>query len=306
VAALLALLSSVLWGSADFFGGLASRRLPAMLVVGWSQAAGLVAVGAVAVATGAWHDPAGWVGWSVFAGVCGTVGLVAFYTALAIGTMGVVSPIAALGVVVPVLAGLLGGDRPSRLQSAGMLLGLVGALAASGPELSTQGLLRARGRSVRRELETGSRGRTLLPSPQQAAAPARSVWLAAAAGLAFGVALLGIQRGADHSPVMTLVGMRVASTTTFLLAALVLRRRVPVPARQLPMLIAVGVTDAAANLAFAYASTLGLASVVAVIGALYPVATVLLGRFVLAERLAPIQQFGVGLAMIGVVMLAAG
>ena len=159
---------------------------------------------------------------------------------------------------------------------------------------------------MRRELETGSRGRTLLPAPPQAAAPARSVWLAAAAGLAFGVALLGIQRGADHSPVMTLVGMRVASTTTFLLAALVLRRRVQVPPRQLPMLVAVGVTDAAANLAFAYASTLGLASVVAVVGALYPVATVLLGRFVLAERLAPIQQLGVGLAMVGVVMLAAG
>jgi drug/metabolite transporter (DMT)-like permease len=306
VAALLALLSSVLWGSSDFFGGLASRRLPAVLVVGWSQGAGLVGVTAVAVLRGATDDPSGWLVWSVLAGVCGAVGLVAFYTALAIGTMGVVSPIAALGVVVPVVVGLLGGDRPSTLQAGGMVLGLLGALAASGPELSGRGLFRARARSVRTELETGSRGRTLLPEPDRAAAPARSVWLACAAGLAFGVALLGIQRGADHSPLMTLVGMRASSVGTFAAGALLLRRTVGVPARMLPLLIAVGLVDAGANLAFAFATVRGLPSVVAVIGALYPVATVLLGRFVLGERLAPVQQLGVGLAMGGVALLAAG
>jgi drug/metabolite transporter (DMT)-like permease len=277
VAALLALLSSLLWGSADFFGGLASRRLAAVLVVGWSQVAGLLSVVVVAAATGAYRDPAGWLAWSVFAGLAGSSGLVTFYTALSIGTMGVVSPIAALGVVVPVLTGLLSGDRPSRWQSAGMVLGLVGALAASGPELSSR-----------------------------SSAPARSVWLAAAAGLAFGVALLGIQRGAQISPVMTLVGMRAASVSSFLLAAVLLRRSIAVPARQLPMLAGIGITDAAANLAFALATPRGLASVVAVTGALYPVATVLLGRFVLGERLVRVQQVGVGLGLGGVVLLAAG
>ena len=306
MAALLALLSSVLWGSSDFFGGLASRRLPAVLVVGWSQSFGLVGVVLVALVAGATDDPSGWLLWSLFAGVCGAVGLVAFYTALAIGTMGVVSPIAALGVVVPVLVGLLSGDRPSTLQAGGMVLGLLGALAASGPELSTSGLLRARARSVRQEVSMGGRGSTLLPEPDRAAAPARSVWLACAAGLAFGVALLGIQRGADHSPLMTLVGMRAASTGTFVLGALLLRRPVGAPVRMMPMLAAVGLVDAAANLAFAYATVRGLPSVVAVIGALYPVATVLLGRFVLGERMARVQQLGVALAMGGVVLLAVG
>lgn len=306
MAALLALLSSVLWGSSDFLGGLASRRVPAVRVVGWSQAAGLVGVTVVALLLGATDDPSGWLPWSMLAGLCGATGLVMFYTALAIGTMGVVSPIAALGVVVPVLVGLATGDRPSSVQAAGMVLGLLGALAASGPELSTARPRRARAGSVRTELETGARGRTMVPAPDGSAAPARSVALACASGVAFGVALLGIQRGAELSPVMTLVGMRATSVGTFALGALLLRRRAGVPGRVLPLLVAVGLVDAAANLAFAHATIRGLPSVVAVIGALYPVATVLLGRFVLHERLARVQQVGVGLAMAGVALLAIG
>ena len=108
---LLALTSSLLWGAGDFLGGTVSRRLPALAVVGVSQALALVVFLAVALATGeaAQGMPAtGWA-WAAAAGVSGLIGLVAFYSALAAGTMGVVAPIAALGVVVPVLAGLIGG-----------------------------------------------------------------------------------------------------------------------------------------------------------------------------------------------------
>jgi len=275
VAVLLALLSSVVWGGADFTGGLVSRRMPAIAVVAWSQTAGLVTIAAVAIATDSYSGPVGWLGWSVLAGLSGGLGLICFYTALSIGTMGVVSPIAALGAVVPVVAGLLGGDRPSRLQWAGMLLGLLGAVAASGPEL------------------TGG-------------ARLRSVWLATLAGLGFGVALYGIQRGARDNPMMTLVGMRAASVGSFALAAALSRTLIRVPARYVRVVAAVGVGDVTANLAFGVASTIGMASIVAVLGSLYPVVTVVLGRLVLDERLAVIQLLGVGLAMGGIILLALG
>jgi drug/metabolite transporter (DMT)-like permease len=268
----------VVWGSADFLGGVASRRLPPVAVVGWSQAVALVVVTTTAVVTGEVDAPAGWFWWSVLAGACGAAGLAAFYTALADGTMGVVSPLASLGVVVPVVGGLAAGDQPSTLQVVGMVLGFAGAMAAGGPELSG-GVLRT--------------------------AQARSVLLAVTAGFFFGVALLGIQRAAESSALMTTVGMRLTSVTIFAGVALAARSTGGVRRRDLPFLGLIGVMDVGANLLFGLASTRGLDSVVAVLGAVYPVVTVLLGAVVLRERLARVQQAGVVLALGGVALLAA-
>jgi drug/metabolite transporter (DMT)-like permease len=276
----LALLSSGLWGSADFFGGLLSRRLPSIAVVAWSQAAGLVVGLLVALGTGAWSDPPGWLPWAVLAGVSGACGLIAFYAALASGTMGVVSPIAALGAVVPVLAGVLQGEQPTAVQSMGIAVALLGAVLASGPELRSRGDRAA------------SRTR------------ARSVLLAVLAAVAFGVALLAIGRGAESSAVLTLVGMRTTSVSAFVVVALVLRSVGGVRPRDLPALGAIGACDLSANLAFGFASTLGLLSITAVLGSLYPVATVLLARFVLHERLLAVQWAGVGAALAGVALIA--
>lgn len=272
---LLALLSAGLWGSADFGGGLVSRRLPPVAVVAWSQSVGLLAVGVAALATGAYTAPTGWVLWSVLSGVVGTLALVAFYAALASGTMGVVSPIAALGAVVPVLIGLASGERPSALQVVGIVVALLGAAAASGPEL-------------------GGAGR------------ARPVVLAALAGVGFGLALTFIGRGAESSTLMTLVGMRATSVTGFVVLALVVRTVGGVRTRHLAPLAAIGIADAGANLTFGIASTMGLLSVTAVVASLYPVVTVLLARFVLSERLRPVQQAGVVAALGGVVLMSAG
>jgi hypothetical protein len=114
----LALCASLLWGSADFLGGTAARRLPATGVVLVSQAAALAGLVVVATATGAYGASIGYLGWALAAAVVGVVALVGFYAALATGTMGVVAPIAALGVVVPVAVGLAQGDRPSAWQAA--------------------------------------------------------------------------------------------------------------------------------------------------------------------------------------------
>ena len=113
----LALLSSAVWGTADFLGGTASRRLPPVSVVIWSEGAELVPLLVIAVALGGFTAPTGYLPWAVLGGLAGMLGIVAFYRALATGTMGVVAPIAALGVALPVFAGIASGDRPSVLRT---------------------------------------------------------------------------------------------------------------------------------------------------------------------------------------------
>jgi drug/metabolite transporter (DMT)-like permease len=284
VPVLLALVSCVLWGSADFGGGLLTRRLPSPVVVRWSQGAALLFVGVLALATGAWRDPPGWAGWAVVAGLAGMGGLVCFYAALATGTMGVVSPIAALGAVVPVLAGLLSGERPSWPALLGIGLGLAGAAAAGGPEF--------RG-------GTGS----------------RSVLLAVAAGMMFGPSLVCISHGARASTLMTMVGMRATSVAVLGVVALLAARRAVrrgrtppprVPLRLVPALAVVGLADVTANVLYAIASHGALLSVVAVLAGLYPVATVVLAALVLRERMRWVQRAGVVVALAGVALLASG
>lgn len=274
MAVLLALSSGIMWGGSDFLGGLLSRSRRAVAVVAGSQACGLVAIGMVALVTGAWHGSLAWLGWSVLAGLLGAAGLVAFYTALGCGTMGVVSPIAALGAVVPVLVGLAQGESPSTLDVVGLVLALLGVVAASGPELS------------------GGAG-------------ARPVVLASVAGVCFGLALAFIGRGAETDAVMTMTGMRVTSVGLFLVAALARRTTGGLTVRDTGTLAVVGVADVGANLLFALATQRGLLSITAVLGSLYPVVTVLLARIVLHERLRLVQQVGVVAALTGVVLVSA-
>ncbi len=275
MAAVLALLSSALWGSSDFLGGLLTRSRSAYAVVAGSQAFGLVTIAAVALVTGEWHASLGYLPWAVGAGLCGGVGLVAYYAALSSGTMGVVAPIASMGAVVPVVLGVIGGEHPSWLQVLGILLALVGVAGASGPEL------------------TGGSGR-------------RPVLLAALAGASFGAALYFIGRGADHNAVMTLVGMRASTVSLFLLAALALRTTGGIRPRDLGPLAVVGIGDVVANLLFAVATQRGLLSIASALTSFYPVITVMLARWVLQERLRPVQWTGVGLALGGVALLSIG
>lgn len=281
MAAVLALLSSLLWGSADFLGGSVSRRHRAALVVGVSQAVGLLAVLVVAGVAGAFGDDTGYVPWAMLSGIAGVVGLVSFYAALAAGTMGVVSPIAALGVVVPVLVGLARGERPGTLQVVGIVVAIAGVVLASGPELS---------------------GR----------AGARPLLLAGVAAVGFGLALLAIAEGSRSSTLMTLVTMRATSVTLLVAALLVAlgrgfpRAELRLGRADLLLVALVGVGDVSANLTFGLASTRGLVSVVAVLGSLYPVVTVLLARVLHGERLGTAQTVGVAGALGGVALIAVG
>ncbi|MGL4173488.1 MAG: EamA family transporter [Actinomycetota bacterium] len=276
---ILALLSSLSWGTADFLGGLASRKRAVFAVVAGSQLCGLVAFGLLAIMWGAWSDPTGWIPWSIVSGLLGTSGLVCFYTALSRGTMGVVSPIAALGAVVPVVVGLIGGERLTAVTSVGLVVALAGAIAASGPELR---------------------------AAREGDGSAMPVLLAAAAGVFFGAALVTVERGARYSLLMNLTGMRITSVLLFVVVALVVRTTGGLSIRDVPLLTAIGIGDAGANALFALAADQGLLSVAAVLGSLYPVVTVLLARWVLRERLTLIQQAGVVTALVGVVLVSWG
>lgn len=285
VPAFLALLASLLWGTADFLGGTATRRLPVTSVVGVSQLVALLGLLPVAVLTGALDEPRDYVGPGLLAGAAGLVALAAFYRALAVGTMGVVAPVAALGVVVPVAAGLIDGESPAPVQLLGIGVAVVGVVLASGPELSGEG-----------------RG-GLQP-----------LLLAGVAALGFGAVFVliaeGTASGSLGSVVMTLLTMRLVSVLvlTALLAATVRSRgaQLGVSRGDLPVLLAIGAFDVGANAAFAVASQSDLISVTAVLASLYPVVTVLLARRILDERLVGLQVPGVVLSLVGVALLAAG
>lgn len=285
VTAALALLASALWGGADYLGGLLSRRLPALSVTLVGQAAALVAAALVVAALGGYVGPGAWWGWGVACGVVGPVALIAFYTALATGTMGVVAPIAATGVVVPVVVGLARGERPSTLQLLGITAAVVGVVLAA----------RAPGA-----------GRT---------AGHRPVLLALFAAAGFGTVLLVVAEGSRTSVGTTLVVQRV--TNVALLGALLVARarsarsggvRAVLGVRRvdLPAVALCGLGDVTANGVYAIASRGGLVSVVAVLASLYPVATALLARQLLGERLLPAQAAGVATALAGVALMAAG
>jgi len=287
VAALLALLSSALWGTSDFLGGTASRRIPATSVLGVSQLVALLGLVPLAAVLGAFDEPTSYVLPAVAAGLAGVVALGCFYRALAIGTMGVVAPVASLGVVVPVVLGLLQGERPGPFALAGMALAIVGVVLASGPELSG-----------------GGRG------------GAQALVLAVIAAVGFGAVLALVAEGSGGEDgtltavVMVLLTMRLVSVLALSGAWLALRRSrgagLGVGRADVTVLVAIGVFDVGANGTYALASQSDLVSISAVLASLYPVVTVLLARRFHAERLVPVQLVGVVLAVTGVVLIAGG
>ena len=270
----LALASSVVWGAADFSGGSLTKRLPTFAVTIVSQAAGFVALLAAVAVHGEVTGRSLALG--VLAGLGGGTGLAAFYRALSIGTMSVVSPLAACGAVVPFAIALAAGDRPSALALVGAVAALAGAVLASVEE---------------RRASSPERG--------------RAIALAVFAAVALGVFVYFLGLGSREGDVLsTLVGARVGSLAVLLVLAGALRAPLRLPPASVPGVAAVGLADVSANALFAVASSRGLLSLVAVLGSLYPVVTVLLAHVLLGERLTRAQQAGVVVALAGVAAIA--
>ena len=209
------------------------------------------------------------------AGLVGLVGLSAAYRGMAIGVVSVVSTIAATGPVVPILVGLVLGERPSLLQFGGIVLTLAGI-----------GLL-----AFDRRPQAGGK---LVPG----------VGLALLAALAFGIFLVAIRYASRPDPLWGVLATRSGSVLALTLLGLAFRSRVKVARADVPSLFAVGVLDVSADVFFAFATTVGLLSIVSILSSLYPVATVILARIVLKERMARLQQAGIGLALAGVLLIS--
>jgi drug/metabolite transporter (DMT)-like permease len=278
IAVVLALAASVSWGIADFGGGLGARRTQLVWVLLISQVAGLALVGTMALVTHphapSEHDLA----WGVFAGVLGVTGLAAFYRALAVGAMGVVGPISAMGAIVPVTYGLARGERPSALQAVGIVVAVVGVVAVS-----------------------------LEPLPEGAGRKlAAGVGFSLLAALGFGGSLLGLNRVSQAGVVWGTLTLRLTVVPIVLLAALITRPSAARLRPLLPLLIATGLFDTGANLLYGASGRHGLISVVSVLGTLYPVVLVGLAYFVLKERISRPQLAGVALALTGVALISAG
>jgi drug/metabolite transporter (DMT)-like permease len=277
-AVLLALAASLTWGFADFGAGIVARRLPAFVVAGVVESAGLVVSAAVVLALHESPPSARQFAWAAFAGVVGVVGLAAFYRALSVGAMGIIGPITATAAIVPVAYGLARGERPSTLQGAGVALAIVGVVAAS--------LERVPDRR-RRRFGAG-------------------VGLALAAALCFGWALVGLSRAAPGGTAWSVFTMRAAAVPLVLGVVLVSKPPLRASSRALGLLVVVGLGDTFATLLYSIATTRGLLSVVAVLASLYPIVIVVLARVLLAERVARAQLGGVAVALAGVALISAG
>ncbi|MEU0433210.1 DMT family transporter [Streptomyces sp. NPDC006290] len=283
--ALFALATSLLWGLADFGGGLLTRRAPALTVVVASQSIAAVVLGAIVLATGGWSAAGPQLWFAVAAGLVGPVALLSFYKALALGPMGVVSPLGSLAVAVPIGVGLFLGERPGLLQIAGIAVAVAGVVLAGGPQL--------RGAPVQRQ--------------------AILLTLIAAAGFGTVFALIAEASSSVTGLFLALFVQRVTNVVTGGAAlAVSVRRGAPAlpeggfPWVSLPALAFVGLADVAANGTYSVAAQHGPVTVAAVLASLYPVVTALAARGVLRERLRAAQAAGAALALVGTVLLATG
>ena len=276
---LLALGAALFWGVSDFFGGVQSRRWPVLTIVAISQVTGLIIV-AIVVAVRAVEFPG--LQASVAALVGGLVGaaaLATFFTAFAIGKLSVVAPIVATSAIVPVVAGLVQGERPGVFQLPGIIIAIGGVVLVSQEQASA-----------------GSAG----PSPRL------SIILAIATALLFGLALVGLDLGAEDDAYWSVLLFRIATVVAILASLVILQRKPTITRNDFRWLVLVGVLDLVATLMFTVATSTGLLSVVGVLATLFPVATIALARVHLGEHLAPRQLVGIVLTLCGVALIAAG
>jgi drug/metabolite transporter (DMT)-like permease len=305
----LGLSSGLCWGAADFFGGIQSRRLPALTVAFWSQLAGALAL-AIALAIEGVRPAATGIAWGLAAGVGSGCALVLFYRSLAEGTMSMVAPISACGAIVPVAAALLTGNQPGVLAALGVLATIAGVILVSRPHTparfappAVEGDPASPARGGRRvvAMALGSALGFGLFYVFVDAGAASTAGTAATTG-----AVAAAAAGSHGSPLWVIAGARMSSLAILSMIALVSRRSaLRWPGRRIGAVALVGIGDTGANLLFAYAATTGNLAVVGVLGSLYPVATVVLARWLLGERLSGGQNAGVVLALTGVGLLAA-
>jgi drug/metabolite transporter (DMT)-like permease len=280
--AILALSAAMVYGTADFFGGVAARRTSPLAVTFFAHVVGLALLATAIPLLPAAHPQPSDLIYGAAAGALGAGGLILFYRALARGTMSVIAPVAALfGAALPVVVGIGLGEHLSMPALAGIAI----AIAAVGLV----------SREHRRE---GAPAKPTFP------AMGHPLVLAVAAGAAFGGFFVLLSRTSDAAGLWPLLSARVVSVALLASVTMLTGRSLrPTPGSR-RLIVAAGAGDMIANVLYLLAVRQGLVSLVAVIVALYPAATVLLAQVVLNERLRRVQVAGLGLAASAAVLLA--
>ena len=278
MAILLAVLCAVNYGVADYCGGRASRSVASAIVTLFGQATSLVlvVVGVVIIGTpiASAHDM--W--WGAAAGAAGGLALCAFYLALSRGVMTVVAPTTAIvSAVLPVVVGLLLGERPSGTALVGIVVACLAVALVSGA--------------------IGARHQhTSLAT----------LMLAASAGIGFGFIFVAFARTADDSGLWPLVAARAASLPVVAIVVGSTRPGRGALRSMVWLIVASGVLDMAANLFYLEASHRGLLSIVAVVGSMYPVSTVCLAFALDHERVSKSQAVGLACAVTALTLVSLG
>ena len=278
---LLGLAAAVLYGGGDFIGGMATRRVHVLTVLALAETAGAIAALAVAAIAPGAATLTG-LAWGFSAGVVGGLGLIIFYIGLAAGPMSVVAPVSGLvSTVLPVAVALAWGERPGAGVYAGALLCLVAVVLAS---------------------SAGDPGTSRGPGHA-----GRAIAYGTVSGTAFGLFFLLIRNAGQSGAVWPVAAGRIGELVAVLATAAVLRRGLVargVDGRLLLAAALAGVIDVVANLCYVAATRTGMFGLAVVMASLYPGVTVLLARVVLGERLRWIQRAGLGLAALGIALIA--
>jgi drug/metabolite transporter (DMT)-like permease len=271
LAVALALGSSLVYGVSDFLGGLKSRSLPLLSVLLVSQATALALLAIVWLAAGQQPPDGEHVLYALAAGVSETFAIAALYRGLAVGTMGIVAPVAACAPAVPVLAAAALGELPEGGQSGGIALAMVGIVLIS------------------LERRPAAHAETVGPS----------LLYGLVTALGFGLFLTSMDAASEGGVLWALLIARL--TTVAIFGSIFVARRAPLalPRSELRVVAAIGMLVLLADALYATATTEGLLSVVAVLGSLYPLVTIALASAYLHERLGRVQQLGVALTLLG-------
>ena len=272
----LSLLAAIIYGTADFCGGLATRRTPMFTVAVISQASGFLLLLILLPFTPS-HTVASDYVFGALAGVCGALGVALLYHALSIGTMGIVSPITAvLAAAFPLVFGAIRGERLSLLEGLGLLLALVAIVMIS---LSVDP-------SGEREIST------------------KGVREAIFTGFVFGGFFILLSYTHPAAGLHNLLAARISSIAFLLVAAFATRTNLVPNRADIPLIVGTGLLDMTANILYVVATFYGYLSIAAVLTSLYPASTVFLARVVLGERLGRTQKAGVAIALAGVVLIS--
>lgn len=271
------LMSALLWGAADFTGGMASRKTGAFRVVFFGEVVGTLVLVPLALAIKDSPPTSEAIMQAMLAGALGTLGLVLLYHALAIGTMSIAAPVSALmAALLPVVIGSFTEGIPGGLVLMGFAFALMAVWFVS----------------QNRE------------GPRNILAHLADIRLPLFAGIGFGCYFVLMHAAARASTLWPMVASRSAGLLVIGLFILLRRDSFRVPRAAWPIIIVNGILDIGGNAFYILAGQTGRLDVSAVVSSLYPGATVVMAWFILKERLSRTQWIGIAAALVAIVLFA--